>query len=233
MIRQAWRESGFWRLGAGQDDVEVVLAANTGEALVYTGVAGDQRWEIGTVSAQGTPTAKVVDGERRLYALVDDALVYASELAPHGRPLAAHLNARLTRVRCLTSQAGGDGSESSSPSVSPAARAVRSMISQVCSVSCAGEFRARHVGVLEPPRRGAVDHADDADDDPLGRRGVEFEHRHVAREQRGELGGERRLGVVGGGRAGVGRRRRRAARGTGTGSGAPRPSAGAGRSRRR
>jgi hypothetical protein len=99
VIRQAWRESGFWRLGAGPDDVEVVLASNTGEALVYAGVAGDQRWEIATVSAQGTATAKVVDAERRLYALVDDALVYAAELAPHGRPLAPHLNARLARVR--------------------------------------------------------------------------------------------------------------------------------------
>jgi hypothetical protein len=102
VIRQAWRESGFWRLGAGAggtDDIEVVLASNTGEALVYTGVAGDQRWEIATVSAQATPTAKAVDGERRLYALLDDALVYAAELAPHGKPLAPHLNARLTRVR--------------------------------------------------------------------------------------------------------------------------------------
>lgn len=99
VVRQAWRESGFWRLGAGQDDIEVVLASNTGEALVYTGVAGDQRWEIATVSAQATATAKVVDGERRLYALIDDALVYAAELAPQGRPMAPHLNARLTRVR--------------------------------------------------------------------------------------------------------------------------------------
>lgn len=99
VIRQAWREAGFWRLGAGQDDVEVVLAANTGEALVYAGVAGDQRWEIATTAAQGTPTAKVIDGERRLYALVDEALVYVSELAPHGRAMAPHLNARLTRAR--------------------------------------------------------------------------------------------------------------------------------------
>lgn len=99
VIRQAWRESGFWRQGAGADDVEVVLASNTGEALVYTGVAGDQRWEIATVSAQSAPTAKRVDGERRLYAVVDGALVYAAELAPLGRPLAPHLNARLARVR--------------------------------------------------------------------------------------------------------------------------------------
>ncbi|MGH8861408.1 MAG: FABP family protein [Jatrophihabitantaceae bacterium] len=99
VIRQAWRESGFWRLGAGQDDIEVVLASNTGEALVYAGVVGDHRWEIATASAQGTPTAKVVDAERRLYALVDDVLVYASDLAPHERPLAPHLNARLSRIR--------------------------------------------------------------------------------------------------------------------------------------
>jgi len=99
VIRQTWRESGFWRPGPGQDDVEVVLAANTGEALVYTGLAGDQRWEIATVSARGTPTAKGIDGERRLYALLDDALVYVSELAPRGRPMAPHLNARLNRER--------------------------------------------------------------------------------------------------------------------------------------
>lgn len=99
VLRQAWRESGFWRPGPGDDDVEVVLAANTGEALVYAGVAGDQRWELTSTFAQGTPTAKVIDGERRLYALLDEALVYASELAPHGRPMAAHLNARLNRER--------------------------------------------------------------------------------------------------------------------------------------
>jgi THAP4-like, heme-binding beta-barrel domain len=99
IVRQAWRESGFWRLGSGPDDIEVVLASNTGEALVYTGVAGDQSWEITTISAQGTPTAKVVDTERRLYALVDGELAYASELATTGQPLQPHLNARLARVR--------------------------------------------------------------------------------------------------------------------------------------
>lgn len=99
VLRQAWRESGFWRPGAAQDDVEVVLASSTGEALVYAGVAGDRRWEIATASAQGTPTAKDLDAERRLYALVDDALVYVSELAPQGSPLAPHLNARLMRAR--------------------------------------------------------------------------------------------------------------------------------------
>jgi hypothetical protein len=98
VIRPAWRESGFWRPGATQDDLEVVLASNTGQALLFTGRAGDLRWELATASAVPTPTAKPVDGERRLYAIVGDELGYATELAPAGQPYAAHLNARLARV---------------------------------------------------------------------------------------------------------------------------------------
>ncbi|MGI8677094.1 MAG: FABP family protein [Jatrophihabitans sp.] len=98
VIRQAWRESGFWRPGAGPDDVELVLASNTGQALVFTGTAGDQQWELSTVSAQHSPSAKDVDGERRLYAVRGDELRYATELAPGGRQFDPHLNARLERV---------------------------------------------------------------------------------------------------------------------------------------
>lgn len=98
VLRQAWRESGFWRPGAGSDDIEVVLAANTGQALLFTGQAADLRWELATAAAVPAPTAKPVDGERRLYALLDGELVYATELAPAGQPYAAHLNARLART---------------------------------------------------------------------------------------------------------------------------------------
>ena len=98
VIRQAWRESGFWRPGPGQDDVEIVLASNTGQALQYVGVAGDQRWDVHTISAVPTPTARQVDGERRLYAMVESELAYVTEMAPAGEPYAPHLNARLTRV---------------------------------------------------------------------------------------------------------------------------------------
>jgi hypothetical protein len=97
LIRQAWRESGFWRPGSGPDDVELVIASNTGQALVFAGTAGDQRWEIATVSAEHAPTAKDVTGERRLYAVRGDELSYATELAPAGQPFAPHLNARLRR----------------------------------------------------------------------------------------------------------------------------------------
>ena len=97
VLRQAWRESGFWRPGAGPDDVEVILASNTGQAMQYAGVAGDQRWELTSASVVPSATAKHIDGERRLYAIVGAELVYATELAPAGAPYSAHLNARLAR----------------------------------------------------------------------------------------------------------------------------------------
>jgi hypothetical protein len=97
VIRQAWRESGFWRPGRGPDDVELVLASNTGQSLMFTGQAGDQRWELATASVVGTPSAVPVDGERRFYAVMGGELVYATELAPGGAEYAAHLNGRLTR----------------------------------------------------------------------------------------------------------------------------------------
>lgn len=98
VIRQAWRESGFWRPGADLDVLEIMLASQTGQVLMYVGVADDMRWEIATSLAEHALSARHVDGERRLYALVGDELTYATELAPGGRPYAAHLNARLTRL---------------------------------------------------------------------------------------------------------------------------------------
>jgi hypothetical protein len=98
VIRGAWRERGFWRPGAGADSIEVVLASNTGEALVFAGVAGDLRWELQTTTAVPTATAKRVDGEKRLYAVRDERLLYATDLAPAGREYAPHLQADLQRV---------------------------------------------------------------------------------------------------------------------------------------
>jgi hypothetical protein len=98
VLKQAWRESGFWRPGPGADDVELVVASNTGQALVFGGTAGDQQWELATVTAAHTASAEDVDGERRFYAVRGDELVYATELAPGGAPFAPHLNARLSRV---------------------------------------------------------------------------------------------------------------------------------------
>lgn len=111
-IRQAWRECGFWRPGTTQDEFEVVLASNTGQALLFNGEAGDLRWELETVAALPSRTAKPVDGERRLYAVVAGRLLYATELAPAGQPYAAHLNASLNRASAQAPGSGASGSSS-------------------------------------------------------------------------------------------------------------------------
>ncbi|WP_375492956.1 FABP family protein [uncultured Jatrophihabitans sp.] len=97
VIRQAWRETGFWRPGRDEDAIEAVLASNTGQALVFAGTAGDQQWDLATTVAAHTSTADDVDAERRFYAVRGDELLYATELATPGAALAAHLNGRLVR----------------------------------------------------------------------------------------------------------------------------------------
>jgi hypothetical protein len=103
LIRLALRESGFWRPGSSDDDLEVTVAAMTGLSEVFTGVAGDLQWEIVSLPVTGTPTAAPVERERRFYAVVGDKLHdvtqlhYATELHLPGRGFEPHLNATLTR----------------------------------------------------------------------------------------------------------------------------------------
>lgn len=98
VIRPALRETGFWRPGRGQDDIEAQIVTVTGLAISYLGVAGDLRWELASTGISPTPTARAVDGERRLYALVGEELSYVTEVAPVGRDYAPHLNAKLHRI---------------------------------------------------------------------------------------------------------------------------------------
>ena len=100
-IRPAFRESGFWRPGAGPDDLEVLTVSITGLAQLFVGTAGDGRWEIATTSIVRTPTAKHVAGERRLYAISGDTLAYATELALTPDEYTPHLNATLQRVKAM------------------------------------------------------------------------------------------------------------------------------------
>lgn len=99
LIRLAFRESGFWRPGTGPDDVELQIASAAGIVQAFAGTAGDNRWELSTSGLVGTATARAVNGERRLYAVAGDTLVYATELStPDSSGFAPHLNARLDRV---------------------------------------------------------------------------------------------------------------------------------------
>lgn len=99
-IRPALRETGFWRPGAGPDDIEVLTVAITGVLQLFAGVVGNLRWELATTAVASTPTAREVAGERRLYAVSGDTLAYATELALPGEAepeYAPHLNATLYR----------------------------------------------------------------------------------------------------------------------------------------
>jgi hypothetical protein len=104
LIRLAFREAGFWRPGAGPDDVEVTLATAAGIVEVFAGTAGEARWELASADVAQTATARAVVAERRLYAVVDDSLAYATELhVSAGGGFAPHLSARLDRVRAENS----------------------------------------------------------------------------------------------------------------------------------
>jgi hypothetical protein len=97
VLRPAFRENGFLRLGPGPDELEFVLASAAGIIEVFGGLAGDLRWELATSAVGRTPTAKETFGERRLYALVEQTLAYVQELAVTPSDFQPHLQAELTR----------------------------------------------------------------------------------------------------------------------------------------
>lgn len=100
VLRPAFRENGFLRPGSEQDQLELVLATAAGIVEIFTGVAGDRRWEFASTAVGCTPTAKQVAGERRLYALTTgdrDGLAYVQELAIEPADYQPHLNAQLYR----------------------------------------------------------------------------------------------------------------------------------------
>src|ERR1700712_1480693 len=57
VLRPAFRENGFLRMGADQDQLELVLVAAAGLVEVFTGIAGDLCWELASTAVGTTPTA--------------------------------------------------------------------------------------------------------------------------------------------------------------------------------
>ena len=98
VLRPAFRENGFLRPGAAEDELELTVTNAVGFIELFTGVAGDLRWELATTAVGFTPTAKQIAGERRLYALQDETLAYVQELALEPGAYRPHLNAQLQRV---------------------------------------------------------------------------------------------------------------------------------------
>jgi hypothetical protein len=97
-IRPGHREVGWWRPGADDDDLEVLLTLPTGIVEVLVGRTEGTKWELATDAVVRTATAKEVTAEKRLYGIVDGDLLYAADLAAAGHGLTAHLSARLERI---------------------------------------------------------------------------------------------------------------------------------------
>lgn len=99
IVRPAARETGFWR-PQPDGSLEVLIAHATGVIEMYYGPKGDMRsWEIETDAVVRTPSAKDVQGAKRLYGLVNQGdLAYVDERAMEGQPMQPHLSALLHRV---------------------------------------------------------------------------------------------------------------------------------------
>lgn len=101
-IRPAAREVGWWRPGPGGDDkrkeVELELCHPTGILELYYGHVEGIQVELATDAVLRSPHAKEVTANKRLYGIVEGALMYAVEMAAMGHSLQPHLSARLERV---------------------------------------------------------------------------------------------------------------------------------------
>lgn len=100
-VRPAGRESGWWRPvvrdGEPTGELEALLTTPTGIMELHVGRVDGHQVELATDAVMRTATAKEVTAGKRLYGIVDGALLYAQELAAVGHGLAPHLSARLTR----------------------------------------------------------------------------------------------------------------------------------------
>jgi hypothetical protein len=93
------RESGFLR-PRGEDEVELLVSSPAGLVEIYVGTARTTTsWELDTDVLARTPDHPDTSRAKRLYGLVDGALLYAIDRAPGDQPLRPTMSARLERIR--------------------------------------------------------------------------------------------------------------------------------------
>lgn len=104
-VRPGGRELGWWRpvtdeAGNATDDMEATMISPIGIMELYLGKLSRNgtQLEMDADAIVRSPTAKEVTAGRRLWGIVDGALLYAQEIAAEGRGLEPHLSARLPRV---------------------------------------------------------------------------------------------------------------------------------------
>ena len=97
-IRPSGTETGFWRIGNEPRQLEVLLTHPTGIVEISVGEVVFHKIELVSDVIARTETAKEVTAIKRLYGLVDGDLAYAIDMAAMGKPLQAHLSAKLQRI---------------------------------------------------------------------------------------------------------------------------------------
>ncbi|MGA3488782.1 FABP family protein [Micromonosporaceae bacterium DT55] len=101
-VRPLGREVGFWRPvmdgDKATDELEIMMMTPAGVMELHLGRRTGTQLEMATDSVLRTATAKEVTAGKRLFGIVEGALLYAQEMAAMGHGLSPHLSARLLRV---------------------------------------------------------------------------------------------------------------------------------------
>ena len=98
VVRPAATELGFWRPGAGEGEVELLLTHPTGIVEMYYGTQEPGRIELQTDGVLRSPSAKEYTSAQRMYGLVKSNLMWVMDMAAVGEPMTSHVSGELKRV---------------------------------------------------------------------------------------------------------------------------------------
>jgi hypothetical protein len=87
----------LWRNADKGFDIEALIIHPSGISELYFGHIKGARVEIATDAVMRSPNAKEYSAGKRMFGLVDSALLWAWDMAALGSPLKSHASARLVR----------------------------------------------------------------------------------------------------------------------------------------
>lgn len=87
----------LWRNSDGGFDIEALIVQPSGVAELYFGHIKGARIDMATDAVLRSPNAKEYASGKRMWGLVEGALLWAWDMAALGQPLKSHASARLER----------------------------------------------------------------------------------------------------------------------------------------
>jgi len=87
----------LWRNSDGGFDIEALIVQPSGVAELYFGHIKGARIDMATDAVLRSPNAKEYASGKRMWGLVEGALLWAWDMAALGQPLKSHASARLVR----------------------------------------------------------------------------------------------------------------------------------------